>query len=111
MESLGDSLRPRTPDCEPCPNLGGRELAMKAPKTLQEAVIYFADADNCIRYMVDHRWPQGVFCPTCGRKDVTWLETQTKWQCKSSHAMRQFTAKVGTVFEDSPLGKLGVRLD
>jgi transposase-like protein len=77
---------------------------MKAPKTLQQAILYFADADNCIRYMVDHRWPSGVFCPTCGRKDVTWLDTQKKWQCKSAHAKRQFTAKVGTVFEDSPLG-------
>jgi len=77
---------------------------MKAPKTLQDAIIYFADADNCIQYMKDHRWPNGVICPTCGRKDVTWLDTQKKWQCKSAHAKRQFTAKVGTVFEDSPLG-------
>ena len=77
---------------------------MKAPKTLQQAILYFANPDNCIRYMVDHRWPNGVICPTCGRKDVTWLDTQKKWQCKSAHAKRQFTAKVGTVFEDSPLG-------
>ena len=77
---------------------------MKRPTTLQQAILYFANTDNCIRYMVDHRWPQGVFCPTCGRKDVTWLENQKKWQCKSSHAKRQFTAKVGTIFEDSPLG-------
>jgi transposase-like protein len=77
---------------------------MKAPKTLQQAILYFADADNCIQYMKDHRWPNGVICPTCGRKDVTWLDTQKKWQCKSAHSKRQFTAKVGTVFEDSPLG-------
>jgi len=77
---------------------------MKAPKTLQEAIIYFADADNCLRYMVAHRWPDGVVCPTCGRTDVTYLPTQKKWQCKSGHAKRQFTAKVGTIFEDSPLG-------
>jgi transposase-like protein len=78
---------------------------MKAPKTLQEAIIYFADADNCIAYMVAHRWPGGVvICPTCGRNDVTWLATQKKWQCKSAHIKRQFSAKVGTIFEDSPLG-------
>jgi transposase-like protein len=77
---------------------------MKPPKTLQQAILYFAEADNCIQYMKDHRWPNGVFCPTCGRKDVTWLDTQKKWQCKSRHSKRQFTAKVGTVFEDSPLG-------
>jgi transposase-like protein len=77
---------------------------MRAPKTLQEAIIYFADADNCITYMVAHRWANGVVCPTCGRKDVTWLASQRKWQCKSAHAKRQFSAKVGTIFEDSPLG-------
>jgi transposase-like protein len=77
---------------------------MSSPKTLQEAIIHFADADNCIAYMVAHRWPNGVTCPTCGRNDVTWLSTQKKWQCKSAHAKRQFTAKVGTIFEDSPLG-------
>jgi transposase-like protein len=75
------------------------------PSTLQEAFIYFADADNCLAYMVAHRWPNGVVvCPTCGRNDVSWLSNQKKWQCKSRHAKRQFSAKVGTIFEDSPLG-------
>jgi len=77
---------------------------MKAPKTLQDAIIYFSDADNCLNYMVDSRWPDGVICPTCGRPDPTFLKTQKKWQCKSAHAKRQFTVKVGTIFEDSPLG-------
>ena len=55
--------------------------------------------------MVAQRWPDGVvICPTCGRNDVSWLKTQRKWQCKSNHAKRQFSAKVGTIFEDSPLG-------
>lgn len=77
---------------------------MKAPRTLQDAIIHFADADNCRDYMVAHRWPKGIVCPTCDRKDVTYLESQKKWQCKSAHAKRQFSAKVGTIFEDSPLG-------
>jgi transposase-like protein len=74
------------------------------PKTLQEAVIYFSDANNCVDYMANKRWPNGIVtCPTCGRKDVTFLHTQRKWQCKSAHAKRQFSAKVGTIFEDSPI--------
>jgi transposase-like protein len=77
---------------------------MKQPQTLQEAIIYFANSDNCLIYMVAHRWPDGIVCPTCGRTDVTWLSNQRKWQCKSAHATRQFSAKVGTIFEDSPLG-------
>lgn len=77
---------------------------MKRPETLQEAIVHFSNPDNCLEYMVAHRWPEGVECPTCGRKDVSYLANQKKWQCKSGHAKRQFTAKVGTIFEDSPLG-------
>lgn len=77
---------------------------MGSPTTLQEAIIYFAEPANCIRYMVAHRWPDGVACPTCGRTDVSWLENQGKFQCKSAHSKRQFTVKAGTIFEDSPLG-------
>lgn len=73
--------------------------------TLQQAIIHFSEPLNCVKYMVDLRWPDGVVvCPTCGRTDVSWLENQFKWQCKSKHSKRQFSAKVGTIFEDSPLG-------
>jgi transposase-like protein len=74
------------------------------PKTLQQAIIFFADADNCLNYLVARRWKDGVVCPTCGRDDVTFLAKQRKWQCKSAHTRRQFSVKVGTIFEDSPLG-------
>ena len=77
---------------------------MSRPTTLREAIIYFANTDKCIAYMVVKIWPNGVTCPTCGRSDVSWLANQKKWQCKSAHAKRQFSAKVGTIFEDSPLG-------
>jgi hypothetical protein len=77
---------------------------MQEPRTLQEAIVYFSDADNCLKYMAQRRWPEGVACPTCGRTDVSFLANQRKWQCKSAHAKRQFTAKVRTIFEDSPLG-------
>src|SRR5215211_7440454 len=77
---------------------------MRQPKTLQEAIIFFSDLDNCLNYLVERRFPEGVFCPTCGRTDVKFLENQRKWQCKSVHPRRQFSIKVGTIFEDSPLG-------
>lgn len=76
----------------------------ETPKTLQEAIIYFSNKDNCLAYLVARRWPNGVTCPTCGRDDVRFLANQRKWQCKSVHPSRQFSAKVGTIFEDSPLG-------
>ena len=50
------------------------------------------------------RWPGGGLTrPSCGRKDVVFLRNQRKWQCKSTHAKRQFSAKVGTIFENSPI--------
>lgn len=77
---------------------------MTEPTTLQEAVIYFANPDNCVAYMVARRWPDGVVCPRCGSQKVSFLATQRKWQCTSRHDKRQFTLKTGTIFEDSPLG-------
>jgi transposase-like protein len=74
------------------------------PKTLQEAIIYFSNPQNCFNYLVARRWPNGVICPTCGRTDPSFLTNQNKWQCKSAHKKRQFTLKTGTIFEDSPLG-------
>jgi transposase-like protein len=78
---------------------------MESPKTLQEAILHFSNEDTCIAYMKAMRWPDGVVvCPTCERNDVSWLANQKKWQCKSKHTQRQFSAKTGTIFEDSPLG-------
>ena len=76
----------------------------KQPKTLQEAIRYFSNPENVLAYMIRLRWPNGVVkCPTCGRADVVFLKNQRKWQCKSVHPKRQFSAKVGTVMEDSPI--------
>lgn len=77
---------------------------LTSPKTLQQAILFFSNPDNCLAYLVARRWPNGVVCPTCGREDVSFLAKQRKWQCKSAHTQRQFSAKVGTIFEDSPLG-------
>ncbi len=75
-----------------------------APKTLLDAVRYFADPDACLHHMVEARWPDGVTCPTCGSRDVSFISTRRIWKCKEPHDHRQFSAKVGTIFEDSPLG-------
>jgi transposase-like protein len=73
------------------------------PKTLQEAIIYFADPDNCLSFLVNRRFRDGVFCPRCGSKEVRFLATRRIWECKSKHAKRQFSIKVNTIFEDSPI--------
>src|SRR5580698_8299940 len=74
------------------------------PTTLQEAILYFESPDNCRDYLVRHRWPNGVVCPRCGGTKVLFQAKYNRWQCGSKHALRQFTAKTGTIFEDSPLG-------
>ena len=75
------------------------------PTTLHEAISYFSDADNCMRTAIALRWPNGkVACPTCGSTEVTLLATRRIWKCKTKHPKQQFSAKVGTIFEDSPIG-------
>lgn len=74
------------------------------PKTLQQAVIYFADPNNCLTYLVARRWPNGVTCPTCGAENVSFVASRRVWQCKTRHPKAQFSVKVGTIFEDSPIG-------
>ena len=81
---------------------------MKEPKSLQEAILYFSNPDNCIDYLAIRRWPNGaVACPTCGSESAKFNPARRIWQCASHHAKRQFSIKVGTVMEDSaiPLDK------
>src|SRR5580704_15119182 len=73
------------------------------PTTLTEAIRYFANPDFALQFMANIRWPNGVECPTCGSKDVRFIPTRRLWECKCKHAKRQFSVKVGTIFEDSAL--------
>ncbi len=80
--------------------------AIKEPQSLQEAILYFSDQENCLNYLVARRpeWKDGVVCPKCGSKKISFLKNQLRWQCSARHPKRQFSVKVGTIFEDSPLG-------
>lgn len=76
---------------------------MDAPKTLQQAIIYFSDPDRCFDYAKKFRWPNGkVSCPRCGSEKHSFIKTRRIWFCYS--CQKQFTLKLGTIFEDSPLG-------
>jgi len=77
---------------------------MSEPNTLQEAMIYFSSPQNCLDYLAAKRWPNGVTCPTCGSTKVKFNVSHHVWQCSSHHAKRQFSVKVGTIFEDSAIG-------
>jgi transposase-like protein len=76
---------------------------MKEPKTLIEAVTYFADPEVAEQYAAAIRWPNGVACPRmgCGLGEVAYLKNAHRWYCND--CKRKFTAKVNSVFEDSPI--------
>lgn len=75
-----------------------------APQTLQQAILFFSDYQNCHEALVAVRWPDGIVkCPRCGSERVTYLANARVWKCYEGHALAKFSLKVGTIFEDSPL--------
>ncbi|MGA2285593.1 MAG: IS1595 family transposase [Dehalococcoidia bacterium] len=78
---------------------------MKEPKSLLEAIRFFSDPDVCLDFMAHLRWPDAKpVCPTCGSTEVRFISTRRLWECKTKHPRKQFSIKVGTIFEDSPIG-------
>jgi transposase-like protein len=78
---------------------------MRTPKTLQQAIQYFGDSENCRQFMIAVRWPDSkVRCPQCGAERVTYLENARLYRCYGEHSRQKFSLKVGTIFEDSPIG-------
>ena len=73
-------------------------------RTLLEAIRYFCDPDTATAFLARLCWPDGVTCPTCNRKDPRYISTRRLWECRNKHPRRQFSIKVGTIFEDSALG-------
>jgi transposase-like protein len=71
------------------------------PHTLQAAIRYFSDEQVCIDTVASLRWPKGPECPACGHKEHYYLKSQKRWKCKECH--KQFSVKLGTIFEDSPI--------
>jgi transposase-like protein len=75
------------------------------PQTLHDAIKYFANEDRALDFMKTIRWPDGIVkCPRCGSTEVSFLSTRRIWKCKAKHEKQQFSVKVGTVLEDSPIG-------
>jgi len=72
------------------------------PQTLIEAIVYFSDLDVCNDFVAALRWENGPVCPRCEGTEHSYLTTRRLWKCKA--CKKQFSVKVGTIFEDSPLG-------
>jgi transposase-like protein len=76
---------------------------MNEPKTLQQAIVYFSDPERAFAYAIKFRWPDGkITCPRCGSDKNSFVKTRKLWFCYG--CKKQFTLKVRTIFEDSPLG-------
>jgi len=75
---------------------------MEQPKTLQKAIRHFSNEQVCIDTIASLRWPGGKpVCPACEKTEHYYLATQKRWKCKECH--KQFSVKLGTIFEDSPI--------
>jgi transposase-like protein len=73
----------------------------KPPQTLVEAIRYFSDLDVATEFVASLRWPDGPECPACQGKEHSYLTTRRIWKCKA--CKKQFSVKVGAIFEDSPI--------
>src|SRR5437016_10656084 len=73
----------------------------KVPKTLQDAIVYFSDNERALAFAVAWRWPDGIFCPFCQCCEYSYLSTRQVWKCKG--CKKQYSVKIGTIFEDSPI--------
>src|ERR1022692_588458 len=77
---------------------------MEAPKTLQDAILYFAEFENCKAFLLTLRWPDGIVkCPHCLSEKIFWIEKERVWKCYGKHDHAKFSLKTGTLMEDSPI--------
>jgi len=79
------------------------EINDKFPKSLLEATRYFADPDVCVDFVATMRWPDGVICPHCQSRKVSYLSSRRIWKCMAKDCHKQFSVKTQSVFEDSPI--------
>ncbi len=75
------------------------------PKTLHSAIRYFSDELLCVQIVANWRWADGqAICPKCETANNKFMESRKVWQCKNKECKKQFSVKVGTIFEDSAIG-------
>src|SRR5882672_6067466 len=72
------------------------------PPTLMEAIKHYSDPAICVAFLAKLRWDDGPVCSRCTSKRSSFLSTRLMWKCLD--CKKQFSVKVGSIFEDSPLG-------
>lgn len=71
---------------------------MTYPKNQIEFEKMFATEEDCIKYIIALRWPEGFACPNCS-KNVYWFASKNRIICAACEY--QTTAIAGTVFEQT----------
>src|SRR5580658_3841057 len=70
---------------------------------LMSAIRHYSNPQTCIDEVAAVKWPSGqAVCPRCDSKRATYLSTRLLWKCRD--CKKQFSVKVGTLFENSPIG-------
>jgi transposase-like protein len=69
---------------------------------LLDAIRFFSDPLVCLETVAKAKWPNGPECPRCQGKKLSFLKTRLMWTCLACR--KQFSVKVGTIFEDSAIG-------
>ncbi len=75
--------------------------SMKQDVNLINLVERYHDEDNCIAYLEELRWPNGVACPRCGSRSISRIQKPRVFDCNSCRY--QFSVTSGTIFHDSHL--------
>ena len=71
----------------------------------------FATDEQCLAYLENRRWPNGVRCIVCGSDKISRITRESKsknkraqlYQCLEPTCKQQFSATTGTMFHDSHL--------
>lgn len=61
----------------------------------------FSDENKCYEYLSQSKWKDGAFCPYCGNQKLYAFSDGRNFKC--SACRKRFSAKVGTIFEDSKI--------
>lgn len=69
--------------------------------TLVDLQTHFSTDDRCREILTKLRWPEGVTCPRCKDRRVSWLNDRKQFEC--GECSYQFSVTAGTIFNDSHL--------
>jgi len=71
----------------------------------------FKTDDDCLEFLEQARWPDGIRCPVCGAKEISRITRENPgknkrtrlYQCLEPSCKEQFSATQGTIFHRSHL--------